>query len=145
MPQFKLDHGDRDGAAWFKSLDSFTQGYVEAMFFTADDDLKDKTVADLSAEARQEIRAQCDDFQKANEAMLSAAYATDEYDAGQAGRDFWFTRNRHGVGYWGRSKIAHLKLTPEAPDDIGAALTDAAHGCGETDLYEGDDGTLYLA
>lgn len=140
MPQFELDHG----AQWFKSLDSFTQGYVEAAFFTIDDGLADKTVADLAMETREAITSECADFQKANEAPLAEAYATDEYEPEQAGRDFWFTRNHHGVGYWDRSAIAHIRITPVEPDAVGVALTKAAHKWPERDLYEGDNGQLYL-
>lgn len=135
MPQFELDHGDRNGAQWFKSLDSFAQGYVEAMFFTIDEELRGKTVAHLAHETCEAIASECADFQKANETLLDAAYATDEYEPEQAGRDFWFTRNRHGVGYWDRRPL---------DGELGSKLTEAAHKWPECDLYEGDDGALYL-
>lgn len=34
MPEFILDMGSPDGAKSFAALDDFTQGYVEAAFFT---------------------------------------------------------------------------------------------------------------
>ncbi len=49
------------------------------------------------------------------------------------GHDFWLTRNRHGVGFWDRGL-----------GDLGERLTELAHSFGETDLYLGDDGKLYL-
>lgn len=52
----------------------------------------------------------------------------------QAGHDFWLTRNHHGCGFWDR----------DLPENIGNALTLAAHDCGTCDLYVGDDGRIYL-
>lgn len=40
------------------------------------------------------------------------------YDETQAGRDYWFTRNGHGVGFWDREQLR--------VDDIGAQLTKAS-------------------
>ncbi len=39
----------------------------------------------------------------------------------QIGHDLWLTRNRHGAGFW----------DGDYPDDLGQALTDAAHAMGE--------------
>lgn len=72
--------------------------------------------ADLAPETLQEIMADCDKFQKANESTLSQAYdcpapddpgfdelrTNPDYSPEQAGRDLWFTRNGHGVGFWDR-------------------------------------------
>jgi hypothetical protein len=55
-------------------------------------------------------------------------------DPGQVGHDFWLTRNRHGTGFWDRGL-----------DAVGTRLTDAAHAYGETNLYVGDDGKLYVS
>lgn len=114
--------------AW-RDLDAFTQGYIEALFFTsecpqvgteefrtaehqsymeagrADGVLPcDVGFGDLSPEALQSIIADCQAFQEANSALLDLAYARD-YDAAQAGRDYWFTRNGHGVGFWERKQL----------------------------------------
>jgi hypothetical protein len=56
------------------------------------------------------------------------------YEAIQAGRDFWFTRNHHGVGFWDRG------LGP-----TGDSLSAVSHRFRETDVYRGDDGLIYLA
>ena len=53
----------------------------------------------------------------------------------QAGHDFWLTRNGHGAGFW----------DGDWPNEDGKRLTAAAHDFGETDLYVGDDGRVYLS
>lgn len=147
MPEFILDCGDRDSALKFKALDSFTQGYIEAMFFTStgpDDELKEAHVGELAPEAWQMIQEDCAKFQADNAALLEAALASDWrgkpndygevcYDDERAGRDFWFTRNGHGVGYWDRGLGA-----------IGERLSSACRAYRELDLYRGDDELLYL-
>lgn len=142
MPEFVLDHGSEEAAAKLKRLDPFTQGYVEAMFFTStgsedDESLQHATVAELSEKAWNEIRWNCRDFQNLNDVLLACAYNHPKYNSNAAGRDFWLTRNGHGAGFWNRG----LDLT-------GQLLTER---CGpkspfpETDLYRGDDGLLYLS
>lgn len=155
MPQFELNGAY--GPAW-KELDSFTQGYVEALFFT--EEAPHTTIeewqaieaaqgehpegsfpsecgfADLSPKALARIVADCQAFQAAQAALLDEAYATDAYEAEQAGRDFWFTRNHHGVGYWDRDALEANK--------VGDRLTKAAHAWGEVWTYLGDDSQIHL-
>lgn len=133
MPEFILDHGSADGAKTFRTLTEFQQGYVEAMFFTADEELVDATFEELSEEALAKVRGDCARFITAARDLLDKAYS-DTYDEAQAGRDFWFTRNGHGVGFWDR----------DLPGDLGEALSKAAHAWGECSLYRGDDEKLYL-
>ena len=52
---------------------------------------------------------------------LTAAYEHPGYGPREAGRDLWFTRQRHGVGYWDR----------RLPRPLGQALTDAAEALKE--------------
>ncbi len=54
-------------------------------------------------------------------------------DDSQIGHDLWLTRNRHGAGFWDRGLGA-----------LGDDLTKRAHAYGESDLYVGDDGALYV-
>jgi hypothetical protein len=61
----------------------------------------------------------CRSFQEANAELLAKAG-----DEEQNGRDFWFSRNGHGVGFFDRGY----------PDEIGDALQDAARAFGEHDL-----------
>jgi len=138
MPEFVLDHGTREAAVRFAKLDSFTQGYIEAMFFTEtgtgdDGDLENATVAELADIAMAAIVRDCEAWQADNAALLARAYERD-YDAEQAGRDYWLTRNGHGVGFWDRDALT--------TDDLGKLLS-AACRYSPVGLYRGDDGQLY--
>jgi phage repressor protein C with HTH and peptisase S24 domain len=141
MPEFILDHGSPEAARSFNSLDAFTQGYIEAMFFTDasdpdDGDLANATFAELAPKALEKIVSDCVRFQSENRADLDEALDTGRingYDDAGAGRDFWYTRNGHGVGFWDR------KL-----GDIGEVMSEAARKWGQVDLYRGDDELIYL-
>lgn len=141
MPEFILDKGSPQGARSFAALDSFTQGYVEALFFTDasdpdDGDLADATVADLAPETIAKIVAECAAFQTANAELLAQAYDRDDYSETQAGRDYWFTRNGHGVGFWDRQQLDEGGLG----DKLSAACRHDTR-----DVYRGDDRLVYLA
>src|SRR5258708_3551841 len=136
MPQFELSGSH---APMFRALDWFTQGYIEALFFTnegpEDGQLGDAGFNELAPEALAAIQADCAAFQAQSEALLEQAYARD-YEPVQAGRDFWFTRNHHGAGFWDRVILD--------AEELGAALTTAAHKCSGRDPYIGDNGKVYL-
>lgn len=145
MPQFHLEHGTDRAAYVFSKLDSFMQGYIEAMFFTdadADsDDCAGATTSDLAPEALSSIIGDCEDFRASlpkdghGRTWLDLAYdyAPAEYDETMAGRDFWYTRNGHGVGFWDRGL-----------GEVGRKLSDACKSFRNLDLYRGDDGKVYL-
>ncbi len=149
------------GWAIWPDLDAFTAGYIEALFFTecaqgvtteewqgsAEHDEGsipgDVGFADLAPETLARIIADCAKFQgspddeKAHTAWVvwregAGLYADDET---KAGRDFWYTRNGHGVGFW----------DGDWPEPYAAALTDAAEAFGPCDPYLGDDGKVYLS
>jgi len=142
MPEFILDTGGRvtlgqkpgggrmsfEPMTW-RDLDAFTQGYIEALFFTSEcpqvDRLEfesaehqadmaagraggcipgDTGFDDLSPVALGTILTDCAAFQVKALELLQLAYDSESvaYDQAQAGRDFWFTRNGHGVGFWDR-------------------------------------------
>lgn len=142
MPEFTLDHGDADGAKRFRALDSFAQGYIEALFFTNASDSGDEcngmTFADVAPETLARIADDCQRFQVAAADLLSEAYDRD-YESEQAGRDFWYTRNGHGVGFWDRDVLKD--------GDLGRRIGDL---CGwrtdfrEVSPYKGDDGLMYF-
>ena len=122
------------------SLDSFTLGYIQALFFYAPDNDDSTQIGEgvsfyeLPLATKKTITEECAEFQKMNKKPLAIAFETCEtYTPGQAGIDFLLTRNNHGAGYWDR----HL-------GEIGITLADACDTWGQTDLYEGDDGLLYL-
>lgn len=141
MPEFVLDRGDAASAAKFKALDSFTQGYVECMFFTGHGDLAYATFADLAPETLAKIIEDCAAFQELADKSLQLAYdyAPSNYDAAHAGHDFWLTRNGHGAGFWDRG-FGDLRT-----DTIGGRLSADAKSFGSCDPYCGDDGKVYLS
>lgn len=131
MPVYVLPEMEN---AEFKDLDLFTQGYIQAMFFTnqscipmcefhtaesqhliregqADGDLpNDAGFADLHPDALIDIIADCVAFQIANPELLAQAVDCEGYDMERAGMDFWYTRNGHGVGYWSRDELEQVGL-----------------------------------
>lgn len=141
-------------------MPEFVQGYLEACFFTDcspdSEDMAESGFADLAPKVLQSAIGDCDRFQDKNSALLAVAYGSEwngsakwgDYDASQAGRDFWFTRNGHGVGFWDRGLKADAPLPDGGLQAVGDALTEA---CGwrtefpEVTLYKGDNGKLYFA
>jgi hypothetical protein len=140
MPQFQMPLDNSEYAVqWQKAtIGYFAKGYFEAMFFTechADNpELENATINDLSPEAWEASLKSCASFEQDNAALLEQAYEQFDYDSEQAGRDFWYTRNGHGVGFWDRDL-----------GDLGDKLTDASDKFNSVDLYMGDDSKLYLA
>lgn len=137
MPEFHLQIGTAEAAAVFNDLPAFTRGYIESMFFTNcsspdDGELENATFADLATETLDQIKADCSTFEKTHALLLESAYEHGDYGPESAGRDFWYTRNGHGVGFWDRGL-----------GEIGDTLADA---CRHTEIspYLGDDGKVYL-
>jgi len=132
-----------DRERW-QSLDAFTQGYVEAAFWLLDEEIGDRPFSDLAPKALAKAVADCKDFREGlpkdahgrtalDLACDYMAHPTVAYDEYHAGIDFFLTRNRHGAGFWDRGL-----------GKVGDELSEHAHGYGETNLYEGDDGQLYF-
>lgn len=149
MPEFQLDTSGTiyvpgalghpapgmETAYTWRILDDFTQGYIEAMFFTAtgtaeDGDLREATFANLAPETLASIIADCDKFRDDAKIVVCVG----NRDA-EAGRDFWYTRNGHGVGFW----------DGDWPEPCASDLDKAARQFHAVDLYRGDDGKVYLA
>jgi hypothetical protein len=144
MPEFIADtDGTVSGKEW-DDLSPFVQGYIEAMLFTSVADgvsmvdwndpenreadregtlggsiPGDSGFGDIHPTSLQRAIEECETFQAKASDLLSLAYQRD-YNETQAGRDFWFTRCGHGVGYWDRNQL-------EA-DDLGRKLSDLC-GC----------------
>ena len=124
------------------TLDEFTRSYIEAALWSSCDD-NDKpldatySVEDIAPETLAKMVADCQAFQSAHGELFtedncthySGEYSITEY----AGHDFWLTRNGHGCGFW----------DGDWTEPAATTLTDAAHACGEVDLYVGDDGLIY--
>lgn len=120
------------------ALDDMTAAYIEcALWATTDnaDELGGEPLDanygpdDIHPDTVAAMRADCADFLALldREGIDRSAW-TDE----QLGHDLWLTRNHHGAGFWDRGH-----------GDVGDVLTAHAHAYGETDLYVGDDGTVY--
>lgn len=144
MPEFILDHGTPDAARTFQSLDSFTQGYIEAAFFTStgpdneEEGLGEASFAEIADSSLAGIIADCAAWQAANASLLEQAYGQQgkyersPYDAERAGNDYWYTRNGHGTGFWDRGL-----------GEIGDKLADACR-YHEVHMVRGDDGLIYF-
>lgn len=158
MPEFYLDV-DADQARWSR-LDSFTQGYVQALFFTemehgtTSDDWNpetqsslpgDVTFADLSQTAYATISADCTAFQEKYATILDMArelvpgdtgltYAREALDDTRLGQLFWYARNGHGVAF-----------TDDGDADCLKSLQQAAQACSGLYVCYGDDKMVHLS
>lgn len=124
-----------------EDIDSdFLSGYLEAMVFCGIDvgdpsgeGSNEFNVEDISPELMKQAISDCEAFQETAGELLAAAYAKNpSYNEEQAGRDFWFTRCGHGVGFWDRDL-----------DDVGNQLADISRAYGNVDPYLGDDELIY--
>ena len=118
-------------------FDDFSDSYMVAALWSSTDDEGEPLdnnydVDDIDAETYNNMLVDAANFQDYNDDLLSDAYGIDGQDAGNAGHNFWLTRNGHGAGFWDGDY-------PETGD----ALTLASKQFGEFDLYVGDDGKIY--
>jgi hypothetical protein len=92
--------------------------------------------------------------------LLDLAYARD-YDPEQAGCDYWFTRNGHGVGFWDRDALDDQKdlwrelgsprigesawevYQSRKGESLGERLSKRCR-YKEVDMYRGDNGLIYF-
>lgn len=86
------------------------------------DDIEPGTIASMSGDVAAFLGA-----------IESAGVDRSEWSDDQLGHDLWLTRNGHGAGFWDRGH-----------GEPGDALTELAHALGESRLYVGDDGRLYV-
>lgn len=82
---------------------------------------------DIAPGALLSIEADCASFR----AVCGSDLA--DIDPGQAGHDFYLTRNGHGTGFWDRGLGA-----------IGDRLTAAAHAYGDSGEYVATTGLIYV-
>ena len=119
-------------------MQTLTEAYIEAMLWAELDEDGDPLddncdPSDIDPDSRQSIERDCARFQAEAAPILDTLSATDA----QVGHDFLLTRNRHGAGFW------------DSPEKYGGQenadkLTEIAHTFGESNLYVGDDGVLYI-
>lgn len=131
-------------------LDGFLRGYVTCALWSSND--ADETplddnhdAGDIDPDSEDRMRADCKRFMLTNETDLEEyAYLT-ERPADHQGHDLWLTRNHHGTGFWDRDlKRGGTPAENDALERIARSLTDAAHALGESDLYVGDDGKIWV-
>ena len=141
MPDYIMPFETVAGLKQYRALDEFTRGFIEALFFSEtgeseDEALQEVTFEELAPAALGKIQADCAAFVKNNQSDLAAArkQKPDDCTALRAGADFYYTRNRHGAGFWDGG-------WPEPYDE---SLTQAAHAYPELNLYRGDDQLIYV-
>ena len=123
----------------------FLRGYITCALWSSpgdDDEPLDSThdKTNLAGETLQAMKNDCAKFMADNEKDLdeytqnrAIPRGADYTEADCAGHDFWLTRNGHGAGFWDRGL-----------GELGDRLSEAADAFGESHLYAGDDGKLYL-
>lgn len=114
------------------TIDAFTRGYLEAALFTSDPrprsgewcETDDWNIDAIDLASLEDAITVCREFQAAHGDDLGRL--ADDYGAVdvQHGADLWYTRNRHGVGYWDRGY----------DDAIADRLSAAARAYGEADV-----------
>jgi hypothetical protein len=110
-----------------RNLETFLTAYIEAALWCGVEDDTSLQPDEIAPETLTKMRDDCTSFWATIEPLIGDATAD------QAGHDFWFSRNRHGVGFWDRGDMY--------PD--GDKLHELAIAYGEVDLYIGDDGLVY--
>lgn len=89
---------------------------------------KNYGIGDIAQESMDQAEKDCKKFLEENFSMIPINRW------GDAGHDFWLTRNRHGAGFW----------DGDWPEEHGKLLTESAHSFGEIDPYIGEDGKIYF-
>lgn len=124
------------------SLKAFIAAFFEAALWSSTDNSNEQggdpldmnySVGDIDPRAIEALSEECAMFYAAHELLFeheSGERSADE----MAGHNFWFTRNRHGCGFWDGDYPEH-----------GDFLTEASNKYREVDLYVGDDGIVYAS
>ncbi len=169
MPQFMLDTGDQESTRRFETLDSFTQGYIEALFFTDQEQLCEESgrdmpavavnrdtmetrfiggdspgFGDLAAKTLEKIIADCKSFQERNAAFIEAA---SELEPGSEGLRYAreaLDDRRLGQLFWYARNGHGVAFTDDGDSVILKALQVRAQGFRQVDSGMGDDGKIYL-
>lgn len=124
------------------NLNEFQRGYVEAALWTetfkrdSDESYMDENfdIEDIEQGTIEQMVKDCNAFyeQNARDIIWACDNASFTYDRGNAGHDFWLTRNGHGTGYWSREL-----------GQVGLRLTENAKSFGQVHLELGDNGRIY--
>jgi hypothetical protein len=119
-------------------LEAFTKAYIEAAFFTSNDEngnpldehlnnefYKDHIEVETLAQMKRDAAAFYNYFKN----LIKEGGAGVE----AAGHDFWYTRNGHGTGFW----------DGDWPKVIGDILTKGSHRFGEYEISADSVGLVY--
>lgn len=120
-------------------LNAFIAGYLEAIIFAEcatdqhGEEIENLAGYEFSLVAQEFCKQECARFLDTFGGLVNLAVQSEsvDYDHTQAGRDLWFTRQGHGVGFWDRGLGA-----------IGDHLTTASKTFGERYIFINDDGLI---
>jgi hypothetical protein len=165
MPEFILDHGSPEASRAFNALDSFTQGYVTALFFTdnapnaADAATflaqcesgenegsfhRDATVADLAPGILARIAQDCTRFQSENTSLLEMAKTLQAGAPGLRYAREALNDERLGQLFWYARNGHGVTFMDDGDAACLRALQEAARKWSQVDTYLGDDGLIYF-
>ena len=122
-------------------FNDFFNGYVECALWSSNDNADESggepldanySKDDIEKKSLARMKKDCVAFMRENRALLKK-FLDEGRDWGQAGHDFWLTRNGHGAGFWARGS------------SVGDALSKKCKPYGSCDLYVGDDGKVYVS
>lgn len=124
-----------ESAATERCIEETTRAYIECALWASTDDAGEPldglySADDLAGETREKMAADVVDFLNL---LWREGLDLGPIEPEQIGHDFWLTRNGHGAGFWDRGL-----------GDLGETLTRLAHPYGESTLYIGDDGMIYV-
>ena len=93
-PATEPDDDDED-------FDVFVEAFLEcAIWADLPEDVEEE---EIHPACFKKINLDCRQFLRENKKLLNEAYEMDShYGPYNAGRDFWLSRNGHGVGFWDR-------------------------------------------
>lgn len=171
MPEFILDHGSPESARVFRALDSFTQGYIEAMFFTDEEQLCEESegehempsvaintatmesrfvggdsvsFADLAPATLARVKADCAAFQTANAALIERASELEPGSESFRYAGDSLDDTRLGQLFWYARNGHGVSFCDDGNAACLMALQRAAQAMGAVDTGLGDDGLIYF-
>lgn len=127
------------------AIETMLRAYIECALWSTNDESDESggipldatyTADDIAPGTLERMRKDVELFYREHSKQIEKWPGGEYEQLGQAGHDFWLTRNGHGVGFW-ESEWTDL------PGNPGAILDKAAKSFGSADLYVGDDGLVY--
>ena len=120
-------------------LNAMTESYLVAALWSTTDDEDEPldanySIEDIAPESIKAAMADCELFEEKAGELLEGMSREGSEVRDRVGFDFWLTRNGHGAGFW----------DGDYEKEVGRKLTEISEEFGESNLYVGDDGKLYL-